>query len=204
MQFVSGCEEAVGVLGSRSSETGKGNRTVMRQQQYIDFVLIPLYVSFIGIFAYFAQPRWLGIAAASVIFLAGIFDYLEDAAILAVCRGDAGQALFPVSFGLPKWILYFSALGVVAFCLIVYRSPAVGRSPALSRTFALVAGTLLALSAGLGVPGAFVLKNSHNGALLGLGFLGSLAALLAMLVFFLFALVQHRAEPELKSAAATR
>jgi len=180
MEFVQESGEADRLLGPASTPDGHLNRSVMRHQQYLDFVLIPLYVAVVALIARHARPRWLGATVAIAVVVAGIFDYFEDFAILAACRGDVGQVYWPISFGVPKWMFYFAATGMLAWPLISSGSPIFLRNSMFSRVLRWIAATLFAVGAVAGMIGTIVLRFSRQGELLSYAAYGSSAAYLAI------------------------
>jgi hypothetical protein len=190
MEFAQGSPEADRLLGLASTPDGQHNRTVMRHQQYLDFVLIPLYVAVVALVARHARPRWLGATVVIAIVVAGIFDYFEDFAILAACRGDAGQVYWPISFGVPKWMFYFAATGMVAWPLILSGSAIFLRNSMFSRVLRWSAAMLFAVGAVAGMIGTIVLRFSRQGELLNYAAYGSSVAYLAIAVLLILEVLQ--------------
>lgn len=195
MEFVRSQDEGRTLLGPISSQDGDYNRAVMRRQQYLDFVFIPLYVLFLASFAAFVAPTWLRSSAAMAIVLAGVFDYLEDFSILRACNGDTRQKLFPITFGTPKWIFFFLTLALLAYALIERHISPFAPPGISSRALAWVVGTLFALSAVLGILGVLLVLRSRYGQVLNVGTLISFAAFFAILVFLLTRLLRFRTRP---------
>lgn len=93
-------------------------RQIMREQQYLDGIFIPLYWAFFWFVI--GGPLWssgttagraLGLLLRLSVTLAAIADYLEDMAILsAICSTYQGH-LWPFTFGFPKWLFFLLGLG---------------------------------------------------------------------------------------------
>jgi len=158
------CAEFVEViLGGKDTEAGRENHdTAIRFQNY-DFVFIPLYVLF------FVVTAWVlrGVSSATMLtmllaIVTGIFDYLEDLAIISIVTNPDGWK--PLRLGQLKWLFYFLTLAAEGALFFTYAG---SRAPAIE---GMIFGALLILTAAAGVGAAafrskpkFSFKPSFNG-----------------------------------------
>ena len=120
IQFVRDRDDVDAIL----SEPPSPDREAMRFKQYLDFVFIPLYAAaFVTIGLLLMGNGWsryLGMAGIGCAIAAGLFDFREDFAILAILNlrvKDTPQAAIDAirHASIPKWAL----LSVSGICLIV-------------------------------------------------------------------------------------
>lgn len=117
MEFASAGPQVSCLLGQARMEPGDMNRQIMREQQYLDFVFIPIYWAFffLGIGSPFrksaaAAGRSLGRWLQIFISIAAVADYLEDAAIFYALDPTYHGLIWPFPFGFAKWLFFFLAL----------------------------------------------------------------------------------------------
>jgi hypothetical protein len=155
-----GRQDFVQMVGPRDQDpysAGSRNRSLLRWQQFLDFLFIALYLALfwilggVEISAGFGGSLFLGIAVRAAIVLAAVFDVLEDRAILRAV-GDDSYAQPIRNFGVPKWVFFFLALILVSvlFLYLCLRSHDAG---SLDRALAGLIGLLLAAGGLLGLAG---------------------------------------------------
>jgi len=158
MELVRNGSQVSSLLGQAGMEPGDSNRQIMREQQYLDFIFIPLYWAFFyyaigGAFRNtggvgFSLAKWLRI----VISIAAVADYLEDVAILWALRPSYNGPVWPFPFGFTKWLFFFLTVGFSAVLFLRY--PKFGSFPTGSRWAGWV-GFLFLGSALCGILGTF-------------------------------------------------
>ncbi len=139
-------QETLQLLGSPKTTQGASNRDLAARVQYIDFLLIPIYVLFFAVAAR-SHPSFVPIAALAV--LTGLFDYLEDYQILQMLLDPPqGAAKY---FGEAKWFFFFAT--IAAESAVAFPRRTLGET---ARSFALSA---LLVLAGLTGMVAAILRN---------------------------------------------
>jgi hypothetical protein len=101
----------------------KNEEEEIRKATYLDFVFIATYVTFLalaGMLAMKSQVRIDGLLVIAAAIGAGIFDVLENLAILRLLSEHAGT---PRSVSCVKWGLFFAAVGGLTRLLIDRRAP---------------------------------------------------------------------------------
>jgi hypothetical protein len=108
-------EELTQILGPAETPEGRWNRSLLSLQQCLDFAFLVGYVLvFVALGLVEAGMRFpsaaaLGLASCGTAVLAGVFDGLEDLAILRAVRGRVRPG-GPARFGYPKWLFVFLTL----------------------------------------------------------------------------------------------
>lgn len=192
MELVDKASQVTCLLGQLGMEPGDSNRQIMREQQYLDFVFIPIYWAFFY-FAIGGALRGSGAAAGRAIAkwlrlfisIAAVADYLEDAAILRALDPTYHGAILPFPFGFTKWLFFFLALAVSS--LLFLRYPKLGSFPMAPSRLDSAAHWLVGLSflvgALLGLAGT-IGTFANQGSLLLLGLLPVLFGIAVLLLWF--------------------
>ncbi|HEY6352120.1 MAG TPA: hypothetical protein VI636_22215 [Candidatus Angelobacter sp.] len=130
MEFAKDASQVSCLLEEARMEPGDMNRQIIREQQYLDFVFIPLYWAFFycsigGAFRRSSRmARLLGKWLRVSISIAALADFAEDAAIFCALDPAYHGSLWPFHFGFIKWLFFFLALGCSAGLFL--RDPRLG------------------------------------------------------------------------------
>ena len=114
------------LLGPEGVEPGETNRKHARKIQTLDFVFIPLYVTFFFVTA-LQLSGWL--TARFVLLLAlvtGVLDVMEDLQILGMLRDAKNSSA--KRFGRLKWMFYFATLAAEGSLTLAAGPPTMGRT----------------------------------------------------------------------------
>ena len=127
IELASDASQVACLLEPANDVSSDTKRQIMREQQYLDGILIPLYWAIFWFVI--GGPLWasgniagraLGLLLRVSVTVAAIADYLEDMAILsAICSTYQGR-LWPFTFGFPKWLFFLLALGLSGVFFIGY------------------------------------------------------------------------------------
>ena len=127
MELVSDPGDVSNLLGKKLTEDGLRRHDKMTRVQYLDFPFIAAYVLLIAAtgLALAGGSRWrpLAFLALLLIALAGVFDVLEDRAILNVVAAGTDNPDGVRRFALVKWALFGAAVMLQGAILLLRGKP---------------------------------------------------------------------------------
>src|SRR5436190_5721056 len=127
MELVSDPGDVSNLLGQNLTEDGLRRRDKMTRVQYLDFPFIGAYVLLFAAtgLALAGGSRWRPLAFLTLLLiaLAGVFDVLEDRAILNVVAAGTDHPDGVRQFALVKWALFGAAVMLQGGILLLRGKP---------------------------------------------------------------------------------